>query len=410
MEWDEDEPPTNIYDKKTAAEMAKAGVAAGPDGRRSAARGLSLDDDLAGEGDQGTLQKRSMIPVLIGVGAGAVVAAAVAVVLVLFVFGASNTGMLELKVDPGDGLQVVLDGVNTLPGTTSPMTIADLPAGPHRLTIKHKSYKDAQIDFMIYGGETLAKPVTLEKVASGFFLDTVPAGASIWIDDRPYEEKTPVTVADLSAGTHMVRVSKGDSYEQISKEIEVVEGQIAKLPQMKLVLRSVEVTFNTEPAGATVVLISGTDRKKIGVSPAKVTIDTSKTYKVEYTLKDHKKVTKAIEEQDYAGKETVNLAALVMEKSAGGKGSSGKVASSGGKGSSGKAAASGPPGKLSVQTKPWSRVSISGRFIKNTPLVNHSMKPGTYTVTLENPQFNIKRTFRVKINSNKTTTLVKKLI
>lgn len=404
MEWDEDEPPTNIYDKKTAAEMAKAAVAAGPDGR---AKELSLDDELLEEVDLGGGRKKSVLPLLIGVGAGAVVAASVAVILVLFVLGASKTGTLELKVDPGDGLQIVLDDVDTLPGTTSPMTIADLSVGPHQLTIKRKDYKDTTIDFFIREGETTAKPVTLEGVASGFFLDTVPAGASIWIDDRPYEEKTPITVTDLSAGTHMVRVSKGDSYEQISKEIEVVAGQIVKLPQMKLVLRSVEITFNTEPAGATVVLISGTDRKKIGVSPAKATIDTSKTYKVEYALKDHKKVTKAIEERDYAGKETVELAALVLEKAAGGKGPSGKSKGPSGKS---KAAASGPPGKLSVQTKPWSRVSINGRFIKNTPLVNHSMKPGTYTVTLENPQFNIKRTFRVKIKSGQTTTLVKKLI
>ena len=413
MDWDEDEPPTNIYDKKTAAEMAKAAVAAGPDGRRAAAKGLSLDDDLVELVEQGGRQKRSIVPLFIGVVAGAVVAAAVAVVLVLFVLGVAKTGILELKVDPGDGLHVVLDEFDTLPGTTSPMTIADLSAGPHKLTIKHKNYKDAQIDFFIREGETTAKPVTLEKVASGFFLDTVPAGASIWIDDRPYEEKTPVTVTDLSAGTHMVRVSKGDSFEQVSKEIEVVQGQIVKLPQMKLVLRSVEVTFNTEPAGATVVLISGTDRKKIGVSPAKATIDTSKTYKVEYALKDHKKVTKAIEEQDYAGKETVELAALVLEKTAGGKDSAGKGSAgkgSAGKGSAGKAAASGPPGKLSVQTRPWSRVSINNRFIKNTPLVNHSLNPGTYRVTLENPQFNIKRTFRVKIKSGQTTTLVKKLI
>ncbi|MBW2276886.1 MAG: PEGA domain-containing protein, partial [Deltaproteobacteria bacterium] len=35
---------------------------------------------------------------------------------------------------------------------------------------------------------------------------------------------------------------------------------------------------------------------------------------------------------------------------------------------------SGPPGKLTVQTKPWSTVFINGRKIKNTPLVNYSLK------------------------------------
>jgi hypothetical protein len=42
--------------------------------------------------------------------------------------------------------------------------------------------------------------------------------------------------------------------------------------------------------------------------------------------------------------------------------------------------------------------------------VNHPLKPGTYTVTLENPNFNITKTFRVKIKSGEITTLVKTLM
>ncbi len=68
------------------------------------------------------------------------------------------------------------------------------------------------------------------------------------------------------------------------------------------------------------------------------------------------------------------------------------------------------PGYLNVQTKPWSRVSVDGKFIKNTPLVNYRLKPGTHDVMVNNPQFKIKRSFKVKIISGKTTTLAKKLI
>jgi len=42
--------------------------------------------------------------------------------------------------------------------------------------------------------------------------------------------------------------------------------------------------------------------------------------------------------------------------------------------------------------------------------VNHKLKAGTYTVTVENPSYNIKKTFRVPIKAGKTTTLVKTLI
>jgi hypothetical protein len=75
----------------------------------------------------------------------------------------------------------------------------------------------------------------------------------------------------------------------------------------------------------------------------------------------------------------------------------------------GESAPSGPPGKLSVQTKPWSTVYIDGKKIKNTPLVNYSLKPGTYDVTVENPVQSISKTYRVKVLPGKTTTLVKTL-
>jgi serine/threonine-protein kinase len=107
------------------------------------------------------------------------------------------------------------------------------------------------------------------------------------------------------------------------------------------------------------------------------------------------------------------LAALTLEGTgAASKGSGGPSKPKGPKGPKGPSAgaASGPPGKLSVQTKPWSTVFINGKKIKNTPLVNYSLKPGTYTVTVENPTYNIRKTYRVKIKPGATTTLVKTLI
>ena len=63
-----------------------------------------------------------------------------------------------------------------------------------------------------------------------------------------------------------------------------------------------------------------------------------------------------------------------------------------------------------MQTKPWSMVYINGKKIKQTPLVNYSLKPGTYSVTVVNPTYGIKKTYRVKIKPGATTTLVKTLI
>jgi hypothetical protein len=413
-DWDEDEPPTNIYDKKTAAEMAQAQVSGsapaprpGPPPPPPPVAVPDFDEEPVVEAPP---RKKSIVPLLVGIGGGVVVAAAVAVVLVLFVFGKAGAGTLQLQVTPSDNLQVIVDGTKTLPFNTSPMTIGDLTPGRHVLVVKRPDYKDAQETVDIKAGESLLRALTLEKAIaqSGFFLDTNPAGADVWVDDRPIEDKTPVTVTDLEPGQHMVRVAKGDAYAQLNIEVEVVDGQITKLPPKTLDLKSVKIVVN-EPKGAKFSLITGNDRREIGAIPVDFEIDTSKEYKYEVSKKGYETLKKDLEYE--SGKEEFEIAGLTLEETGSGapKPKGGKVAKPKGP-STPPPSTGGAPGKLSVQTKPWSTVYINGRKIKNTPLVNYSLKPGTYTVTVENPTYSIKKTYRVKIKPGATTTLVKTLI
>jgi serine/threonine-protein kinase len=67
-------------------------------------------------------------------------------------------------------------------------------------------------------------------------------------------------------------------------------------------------------------------------------------------------------------------------------------------------------GTLSVQTRPWSKVYINGKFIKNTPLVRYQLKAGVYRVTVEDSTNNIKKDFRATIKAGQSTTLVKRLM
>ena len=51
--------------------------------------------------------------------------------------------------------------------------------------------------------------------------------------------------------------------------------------------------------------------------------------------------------------------------------------------------------------------SINGKFVKHTPLRNHRLRAGKYTVTVENAEFKVRKSFRVEIRPNQTTTLLK---
>jgi hypothetical protein len=413
-DWDDDEPPTNIYSKETAAEMAQAalsGAARADDMLSSPAiQAPEFEDESKVISSVPSPLSKSMPLIFIGVGAAVVVLAIV--IVVMLVFGRESLGTLQLDIQPSDDLKVVIDGSKTLPGNRSPF-IVDLKPGNHVITIERNGYNASQVEIPMDKGQNVNRTVTLERKATGFFLETDPPGASVWINDRPLDEKTPFTKSDLDPGTYVVRIAKGEKYAPKTIEIVVEEGQITELPKKVLDLKAVELTFKTNPPGAKATLIQGDDRQEIGLTPITKVIDTTKEYQVKYSKDGYTDVVKAVEYPP--GQDKIVLATVTLwqqqkptgykppkHEGGGGGGGAAVISDTGGGG--------GGMGTLSVQTRPWSKVYINGQFIKNTPLVNYKLKPGSYQVTLENPTYNIKKSYSVKIRAGKTTTLVKTLI
>ncbi len=61
-------------------------------------------------------------------------------------------------------------------------------------------------------------------------------------------------------------------------------------------------------------------------------------------------------------------------------------------------------GFLTLDTYPWTRVSLNGRVLGTTPLVRVPLPPGAHTLTLENPAEGIRRTTTVNVKSGDTST------
>jgi serine/threonine-protein kinase len=60
-------------------------------------------------------------------------------------------------------------------------------------------------------------------------------------------------------------------------------------------------------------------------------------------------------------------------------------------------------GRLSLDTQPWSIVSVGGRMLGQTPIVGASLPVGTHTVLLSNPELGLKTTYQVTISAGRTT-------
>jgi serine/threonine-protein kinase len=60
------------------------------------------------------------------------------------------------------------------------------------------------------------------------------------------------------------------------------------------------------------------------------------------------------------------------------------------------------PGFLTFDTYPWTRVSDGARLLGTTPLIKVPLAPGAHTLSLENPEQGIKKTYAVRIKSGET--------
>ncbi|MDJ0765185.1 MAG: serine/threonine-protein kinase [Myxococcota bacterium] len=422
-DWDDDEPPTNIYSKEAAAEMAQAALARSA-GRKDMTGPLVLGGADAGSGaaplypdltaPSPAKKKTKIMPVIIGAGA---VAAVLVILLAVFFLFFRGGGTLELEVTPADALRVVVDGSKVLPGNSSPFKITGLERGSHVVTVERKGYKGTQVKFDVKMTDVVKRRVTLEKSSTGFFLETDPPGASVVLNGRPIEERTPVTVTDLEPGSYMVRIVKGDAYAPTNTEIEVKEGIITKVPRKTLDLKQIEVTFQTSPGGARATLYHNRERKEIGTTPVTKLLNTDQEYKIKFSRDGYTDVVKMIEYEP--GQEKMTVFATLFQSHRGTSSSRPRPKpatttttkpSETPRPSTTTGGEEKTTGTLSVQTRPWSKVYINGQFIKNTPLVNHPLKPGSYQVSVENPSYSIKKSYRVTIRPGKATTLVKTLI
>jgi hypothetical protein len=66
-------------------------------------------------------------------------------------------------------------------------------------------------------------------------------------------------------------------------------------------------------------------------------------------------------------------------------------------------------GILRVNTKPWTRIYVDGRYMGLTPEADIRLEAGRHTLRLVNPEYGISKTYRIAIDACASKTFVRKL-
>lgn len=71
-----------------------------------------------------------------------------------------------------------------------------------------------------------------------------------------------------------------------------------------------------------------------------------------------------------------------------------------------RAAEAGGTGTLRINSRPWGRIYVDGRLVGNTPQTGIVLSAGRHTVTLVNPQFNLRKVLTIQLKPGESVTRV----
>jgi len=483
MDWDEDELATQIYDKPGFSGLGSLGSlgarsssvpspplgetedrgsrATGDAARDSAMEGAPSPFDLGPPAEEDApdtvrpaapavplpeVDLRASSPLALGINAPtpspcteargwliwvAAVALAIAAVLgVVALFSDAKPGFVNLETRPRNAI-VTVDGEMVSGSSGSPFQLV-LEAGErHDIEVAADGYDSWTQSVVVGAEETRSLPLVelarrgeegagAAAVGTGFSLDTQPSGAQVFVDDEALSERTPITVSNLEAGRHTIRVEHGERYAPWRTQVTVRDGQMLSLQQAVLTLRSVEVAFRSNPAGARITVERGSERRQLGTTPHTEVLDvTGGTWTVRMVRADYRDWSRALEVPTDEAEMTVNAnlqprpedtppvtAQAARTPAPTPRQTPTRTPTTPVGMATPPPAASGAPGTLMVNTTPWSMVTVDGRLIGNTPQRSISLRPGRHVVTLVNPDFNIRQVRRVTIRSGETSRLI----
>jgi hypothetical protein len=198
---------------------------------------------------------------------------------------------------------------------------------------------------------------------------TAPVGARVFVDDVAVAEPVPTTLRDLGPGPHRIAVVTADG-----TRIEVPYAPPAP-----------ELSVQTTPAGAAVSI----DGAPLGLTPLSSDRIPPGNHELVVRLDGHKPLKQIVQGLQAGERRVVQLAleptkAMAPPRAGGATTTTTATAGATTTNSTTNTTAAECFGSLTLDTDPWSKVSIDGEPFGTTPLVVRRIKAGPHRVRFEN--------------------------
>jgi serine/threonine-protein kinase len=300
----------------------------------------------------------------------------------------TGPGVLVVSSTP-PGAAISIDGDRRSERT--PATIERLPVGRLAVTITADGYAPFRQEIQITDAAPRAEiAAVLERPNASSFgvarVETTPPGAHILFDGRETSLVTPATVPEIEPGVQHTLVVSLDGWVTQTVPVLVEAGAVQEvrlsLERTPLGPNEHLVTITTDPPEARVQL--DTQWYETG-SPYELRVE-ARRYRLRVARDGFR-----THERDLAlrGGQTSSLR-IELERERVAQRDPGPSAPAG-------------PGQVTIDARPWCNVTLDGRSLGQTPIVNRSVPSGRHTVVCTNPELGRSRTVSIEVRPGQPT-------
>jgi serine/threonine-protein kinase len=344
-------------------------------------------------------------------------------------FVSPRTGQIAINVSDAKGARVghpeiFVDGKKQC--DSAPCVVAQVTSGPHTVHVVADGYEppadkavavewrsDTTVDFML---SPSAASGTGLKVSGN------QAGAKLIVDDKEVGP-LPQELHDMVPGSHRVRVSAGERYAAVERNVTIAKDEFQDLGSVTLKVVKGKATVTLGTPGAKVYIVSGSDRRELPALPISVDIDTSKQWSLVATRYGYNDYNQPISFDDGQAEKSFNVTLDVRQSAPVAAAPPQPVAArpaapqppptppppatsdnTSASSASNSSASSGSGGDafLNINSIPASSIVLDGKPIGNTPKLRYSVSPGSHTVLFVNAEQGFKKQISVSVGAGET--------
>ncbi|MBL7961598.1 PEGA domain-containing protein, partial [bacterium] len=176
-------------------------------------------------------------------------------------------GNIQISSNPA-GADIYLDNIKS--ANVTPFTLTDLDTGLHEVRLAKSGFFDDSITVRVEDGSTAVRSIMLTPLSTPvgkIFLNSVPAGAAIFLDGNTTGKITPDTLTAVVVGDHTIKLTLSN-YADSTFSVSVSENVTTSQSVTMRALPIGNVFVTSTPSGAAIFLD--------GVNSTKVTPDTLK--------------------------------------------------------------------------------------------------------------------------------------